>query len=553
MSLREDYMRGLDAIHDYAPYFYRIMLFVGVPVENYQIPTAQVSYNPRDKKILFEINPDLVAEMSDEEVGFVIAHEAYHVLLNHLYESMDVDEYPDSKTLINAHEAIINDTVDGIIGLDAPQIGLIFGQLFGTDFSGFSTREAYDWIAKQNENCEKDSGKNEQSGSGEENSYKDSESDSDSSNSNGSSEQNQSEKGDDSKANAKSGDKSDEDAEKDSKEGSNAVENSEDDESHANDMKEPKNGDSDSEDSGSDSNDSAESNNSQSSGTQACGGIVIPEGFEKEFNEVLAQYLKDGMKDIKNNKESVPTDFIDILDSIGVEAGIDVTGGYGIGNNTGSMFIGNGDTNNMNLDWKMLIAEFNPKIMSSGGAKYKDSWTSINRRMTSVYPKAILPNRVRKDDAKDNGDSTPTFILALDMSYSIPERLIAGLANLADTVPEKFVKVLPVTWSDYVKEFDTNKKEIVQRNGTNIIGVWEYSQKVKKEIGKEPYVFVITDGICNFNRYNYYSANIQVKADVIKKNWYWGAIQSTDIDNIKRNMSQQVDPEKVYLVDNFLV
>lgn len=531
MSLREDYIRGLDAIHDYAPYFYRIMLFVGVPVENYQIPTAQVSYNPRDKKILFEINPDLVAEMSDEEVGFVIAHEAYHVLLNHLYESMDVDEYPDSKTLINAHEAIINDTVDGIIGLDAPQIGLIFGQLFGADFSGFSTREAYDWIAKQNENSENNLG---------------------SSNSNDSSDQ--SEKGNGSKDNAKSGDKSEENTEKDSENDSNSVEKSEDDESHENDMKESKNGDSDSEDSSSDSNDSAESNNSQSSGTQACGGIVIPEGFEKEFNEVLAQDLKDGMKDVKSNKENVPTDFIDILDSIGVETGIDVTGGYSIGNNTGSMFAGRMD--DMNLDWKMLIAEFNPKIMASGGSKFRDSWTSPNRRMISVYPKVVMPNRVRKDNSGDNGDDVPTFILALDMSYSIPERLIAGLANLADTVPEKFVKVMPVTWSDYVKEFDTNTKEIVQRSGTNIGGVWEYSQKVKKEIGKEPYVFVITDGECFFpNRYSYsYDFNsCPINDSVVQKNWYWGAIQSKDINKIKKNMSQQVDPEKVYLVDNFLV
>jgi len=483
MTFKQDYMRGLDAIYEYAPYFYRIMRFIGIPQENYDIPTAQVSYNPHDKTILFEVNPELIEGMSDEEVGFVVSHEAYHVLLSHLKEVQQRDEYPDSESLLLAHEAIINDTVGNVLGLDAPDMDLVFGDRFGADFSGFSTREAYDWI-RDNE---------------DENSSNDAQSE-------------------------------------DSDSGSDS------------------NDDSDSESNGDEqSGQSSGSQNKSGNASHGCGGVFVPEGFEDEFIDVLSDVLKDAMDEISQKGDSVPTDFVNVLNDIEQDSGNDITGGYSIGNNTGSMFAGKMD--DMNLDWKMLIAEFNPKILTSGGSKFRDSWTSPNRRMISVYPKVVMPNRVRKDNSGDNGDDVPTFILALDMSYSIPERLIAGLANLADTVPDKFVRVMPVTWADDVLEFDTKQKKIVYRGGTNIDAVWDYSQKVKKEIGKEPYVFVITDGQCSFNNrysYSYGSKGGPVNDSVVRKNWYWGAIQHRDVNSIKVNMRNQVDPEKVYLVDDFL-
>lgn len=481
MTFRQDYMRGLDAIYEYAPYFYRIMLFMGIPSANDNIPTAQVSYDPRNKEVLFEINPSLIENLSDEEIGFIISHEAYHVILRHLHEAMDTKEYPDDQSLLLAHEAIINDTVSGVLGLDSPDMNLVFGKQFGSDFSAFSTREAYDWIHEDSEN-----------------------------NSNSNSESSDSSPDKESAGSSSGG-----------------------------------TGDSDS-----DSNDS--SGTQSNGGYQTCGGVVVPEGFENEFANAVAGGLKDAIKDISDNGEDVPTEIIDSLDELSNDSNVDITGGYGISSNTETMFVGSDD--NMNLDWKMLISQFNPKILSSGGVKYRDSWTSLNRRMTSVYPRVIMPNRIRKKDAGSKGDDTPTFILALDMSYSIPTRLINGLANLAETIPDKFVKVMPITWSEYTLEFDTTTKNIVSRSGTNIDGVWDYSQKVKKKIGKEPYVFVITDGECFFNDY-YYSRNrgIVVDDSVVQNNWYWGAIDSKSIHAINSNMSEQVDKDKVYLVDDFLV
>lgn len=481
MSFQKDYMRGLDAIYDYAPYFYRIMRFLGIPVENTQIPTAQVSYDPYEKKVVFEINPLLIENMEDEQIGFVVAHEAYHVLLRHLMEMMDTKEYPDQNTLIYAQEAIINDTVQNILGMDAPDMDLIFGEKFGADFSGFSTREAYDWIIQDSENNDEDT-----------------------------SDDNDSDETDDS------------------------------------------DNDTNSNDSGlSNQNDNNSTSSDSGNDSHSCGGVVVPEGYEDDFMQAIADALNDAVQESKDENEDIPNDMLNALDEFGDAMGVDITKGYGIGSNNGSMFAGKMD--DMNLDWKMLIAKINPKVMTSGGPKYKDSWTSPNRRMISVYPNVIVPNRVRKKDSGDNGDETPTFILALDMSYSIPERLIDGLANLADTVPDKFVKVMPITWADNVMEFDTNTKRIINRGGTNINGVWDYSQKVRKKIGQEPYVFVITDGVCEFDS-SYCRSRWDAKDNKTVKNyWYWGAIDSKSVSVIKNRMRNQVDAEKVYRVDDFLL
>lgn len=514
MSFKEDYLRGLDSIYDYAPYFYRIMRFIGIPSANSEIPTAQVSYDPHSKNILFEINPALIEDMTDEEIGFVVSHEAYHVILKHLFEIQDRQEYPDQESLIMAQEAIINDTVQGTLGLDAPDMELVFGENFGADFSGFSTREGYDWITQNLEND-----KNGDSGE-----------DSDSKNNS-----------DSSSNDSKNNDSGDKNSDTDSS--SSSSNNGSNDDSAANE-------------SGSDSDSESNDENNESETGQprhgSCGGVVVPEGFGQDFIDTIADSMKNAVDEINKNGETIPSYIIDAFDELAEDSGVDVTKSYGIGNNDRSMFVG--QTDDMNLDWKMLISEFNPKILTSGGTKYRDSWASVNRRMTSVYPKVILPNRIRKNNSGDNGDSVPTFILALDMSYSIPERLINGLANLADTIPDKFVKVMPVTWSDYVVEFDTKVKNIVRRSGTNIDGVWDYSQRVKKKIGKEPYVFVITDGECSFNDY-YYSRNREsaVNDSAVQNNWYWGAIDSSSVSTIKSRMRRQVDPNKVYRVDEFLV
>lgn len=514
MSFRDDYLRGLDALYEYAPYFYRIMRFLGIPKSAPGIPTAQVTYNPQTKAIEFEINPELIDGISDENVAFVIAHEAYHVLLSHLGEVVMHDDYPDRKNLVTAHECIVNDNILHKLGLDKPEMSLIFGEQYGTDFSNFSTKEAYDYLTQNQDksNDNNDENKNDNSNS---------------------------EKGDSSNNSSGSGNsESNDDSKSEGGESSDSNSKNEPDDSSK----------------GSDGGSNGSADNSDSSGrpSGSCGGIIIPEGFENEFNKSVGDSLKSAIDEMKAKGDHVPDEFMDWADQIADDSGVDVVGNYGIGNNNGSMFIG--QTDDMNLDWKQILAKVNPNIMTSGGSKYKDDWSQPRRRMINSYPQIILPTRRKIKEADDNGGDVPTFILALDMSYSIPASLIAGLANLADSVPDKFIKVMPVTWSDYVLPFDTKTRAIVQRSGTNVDGVYAYSQKVAKEIKKQPYVFVITDGECRFNNnYSYSRDKITADPEVIKKFWSWGAITDRHKNTIKSYMGQYIDHDSVFDVNSFLV
>jgi len=141
-----DFKRGLEAIAFISPSFFALTRSIGQPIENENIPTAQVKYVHNEKKIYFEVNPHFAEKLSDIELGAVFAHETYHIVLNHLSEAADRVSYPDSQVLTHAHECIINDGLFGNTGLDLPEGGMSGLSLYGADFSVFSTKQAYDYI-----------------------------------------------------------------------------------------------------------------------------------------------------------------------------------------------------------------------------------------------------------------------------------------------------------------------------------------------------------------------------------------------------------------------
>lgn len=516
MSFKNDYLRGLDALFDYAPHMHSIARCVGLPVANPHIPTAQVSYDPMKSDILFEINPDYISGLSDEEVGFVISHEAYHVLLSHLQESMNTTDYPRRDVLVTAHECIINDTITSTIGLDAPE-GVLAGADHGADFSVFSTRDGYDFLSQNTEDEQDEQQSQSQQGSGQGGSSNGAGSGSDGSDqTEGAGGSSQQDEGADGDSGGNGGGSGDDEQEQDEQGSGSGEDQGDDTESDADD----------------------EQNKDHQHGR--CGGIIIDQNTADAFQQAVQKAINDSVKDMQDNGIDVPDEIVDLMHDIDPTVG---GHGFGIGNNTGSMF--SNPTDDLNLDWKELLAKINPKVKSAGQKKAaKQSWHAPRRKMMGQYPKVILPVTRGGDADNGKGAEKPTLILALDMSYSIPTYLIDGLAGMADTIPDDLIAPRPVTWSDYVKEFDTKERHIVSRSGTNIDAVWDYSQKVAKETGKQPYVLVITDGGCMF-----YGSAVP---ETVQKFWYWGAIVASDKQSIKYNMGAHVDPDKVFMVNDFL-
>lgn len=155
--LFEHYMRGLEYLFDVAPEFGRLAQILGIPEEGAPGETAQVEFT--NGKIKFSISVDYVENLTDEEVAGIIAHETYHVVLEHLDEMMS-GEYDVEFYLVEAHECIINDSIPLNFGITMPE-GLYSGPVkFDQDFSVFTTRQGYDFVEdfyKDNENEEDES------------------------------------------------------------------------------------------------------------------------------------------------------------------------------------------------------------------------------------------------------------------------------------------------------------------------------------------------------------------------------------------------------------
>lgn len=534
MTFLDDYTRGFEILSISAEVFARLSQSIGQPMPNEDIPTACVSFNPTTKVIHFEMNPDYIADLTDEEVGAVISHETYHVLLNHLADLPDRKKYPNLKALIHAQECIINDGIFGNVGLQLPKGVLSGPELYQNDFSMFSTKEGYDFIVGDEE-PEKDKEPSKDSSESDEKSEKSSDSDASDSPENGENEDEQSTGGSPAES-EEDPDDSDGSQDGESQESSSKADSDDADEDG---------------NSGSSNGDSNEGDSEgDSSDDHMCGGIRVREEDLQDFKDAVSKAINSAMSGI--DPSEVPSNVSDTIEQISHEEGMSInSSGWSIGsvdNSTDFLSQSNAD---LDLKWADLLARINPKIKSAGRPKQRESWHAPRRKMIGSYPEIILPTYRRKEDPEHKGDSVPMFILALDMSYSIPEYLIQKLASLADSIPSDIIKPHPITWSSDILFFDTDTRRIVKRSGTNIDKVYEYADKIERETKTKPYVLVITDGDCQFGGHD---ATLPSRMDRkrVEDRWFWMATEPKKLHLIKRNFGSYSRDENIYSIADFM-
>jgi predicted metal-dependent peptidase len=508
-TFMDDYARGMDMLHLAARAFAVVASGIGYPIGNPAIPTAQVSVNLNSKRIEFEINPNFIHEMKDSEIAAVIAHETYHVLLGHLGEMADLENYPKREVLIDAQECIINDGLPGNVGFTTPA-GTFRGlERHDQDFSIFSTQEGYDFILQKLEEEADEKASDPEDGEGE------------------------SGAGAPGAGAPGSGSGKGEKSEDDPTDGGGSGSEEADGEA------------------GEDEADGGDGHDHDAS----CGGPqVTGDGADEMSDEEIAEAIKKILGKAVDQA-------IDEMDAKGVDAtpeleemiedlkdgGVTVSKTPNYGNpQAKDSFAVIDALSGVNMNWVELLKIINPQLKTSGRAKFKDSWHAPRRKMIHSYPQIVLPTRKRLDDPNEKkGDSLPTFVLALDMSGSIPERLLTTLASLAESVPHDKIKAFPITWSDNYKIFDTDRpREICRRGGTRISAVNEYAEKIRKEEGVDPYVLVITDG-------GFYMDN-NMDRDKVSDKWYWMAIESGDMRQLKSVTRGWTDDEKIFDLKDFI-
>jgi predicted metal-dependent peptidase len=212
-----------------------------------------------------------------------------------------------------------------------------------------------------------------------------------------------------------------------------------------------------------------------------CGGIQIDD--EDVFD--VEDYLKDLVGKTAQEKGMTADELMDEINNT-------KSGGY---SPTGAK-VGEGykPPSPTRMNWNQLLAKINPKVLEAGKKKkVKYDWTTQNRRLVSVYPKAIVPKvKTIKPKAGDKGDSLPVLVIALDLSGSINRNLVKMLQGLLEDIPEKLIKAYPITWGSYVIPYVPGG--VLANGGTDIDAVSKYVENIQKDTNTNPYVLVITDG-----------------------------------------------------------
>jgi predicted metal-dependent peptidase len=138
----QDYRRGMKWLDEHQPFFTSFVVALGVPTITHTADTAEVRLNRERDELELALNPEWLADKTDAEAGAVLAHEAYHVLLDHFHELTQTTIFPNHTALVYAHECIINDSLVNEF-FSVPKEMFFGPELVGEDCSNLSTEEAY--------------------------------------------------------------------------------------------------------------------------------------------------------------------------------------------------------------------------------------------------------------------------------------------------------------------------------------------------------------------------------------------------------------------------
>ena len=254
-----------------------------------------------------------------------------------------------------------------------------------------------------------------------------------------------------------------------------------------------------------------------------CGGIQVDD--EDMFD--VEDYLKDVVAKAAKDQNKTYDEMMDEINNT-------KSGGY---SPTGGKIGGPKIPSPTRMNWNQLLAKINPKVLEAGKkTKVKYDWTTQNRRLISVYPKAIVPKVKTKDPKNsDKGDSLPVLVIALDLSGSIPRSLVKMLQGLLEDIPEKLIKAYPCTWGTYLYPYVPGGP--LGDGGTDIDNVVNYVKKIQEETKTNPYVLVITDG------------EFHIGYERPGKDWYFMAVDNNSYNGWCKDHAK--DENHLYHVKDF--
>lgn len=203
----------------------------------------------------------------------------------------------------------------------------------------------------------------------------------------------------------------------------------------------------------------------------------------------------------------------------------------------------------IDLNWTKLINKITPDTFNSHRNQlHADrSFSRPNKKLVTVYPKAVLPASFDGAGGVGNGRKSPnTYVMALDCSGSIPPEMQKKLQKLALSLPTNKIKLFCCTFSTYVREFDpTSSTNTIASGGTDFGAIHKWIKKsVVPKVGHYPKaVLVLTDG---------YAMCDHTMTDDELKNWHWLITLKSKNPTCSDGRAKRICEGQFYTLDDFI-
>lgn len=185
--------------------------------------------------------------------------------------------------------------------------------------------------------------------------------------------------------------------------------------------------------------------------------------------------------------------------------------------------------NNVSLKWAELLKKLNPDLFPASGLcpAPESSFRQPSRKLTSMYPKVILPIYEDPSDTKElrRGKDKVSIVIALDTSGSIGDETARRFIQLAQSIPQDKIHLNACTFTTCYSLLDLDNPQF-HSGGTDFSAIEEYIQKevMTQNGGVYPSAVVaITDGEASWS-------TVKPNAED-RKNWHWLLQDRRDANN----------------------
>ena len=137
------YKEAIDWLNESHPFFVTPLINLGKPVE-IRTPGHTLAVTQVGSEIRLSVNPEFLAEHTAQECAGLLAHELYHVVMNHLAE---FDQFEHERVRVIAQECIVNDSVLEE-GMTLPESAILGMNVVEYNTSFLPTKIVYDDILK---------------------------------------------------------------------------------------------------------------------------------------------------------------------------------------------------------------------------------------------------------------------------------------------------------------------------------------------------------------------------------------------------------------------